>query len=290
MERICKMLPRRNVTMDMGATVVALVVGCLQGMLEWLPVSSEGTIVVALTLVDIRPAHAVRLALFVHAGTALSALGYYRAEYATAIRSVPRWRPATAFEGSTVELSYIALATLASAVAGLCAYLLLETAVSVLAGGAFVALVGLLLILTGVVQRFSGRSGGPSGRRTRPDVLDAVLVGVLQGFAVLPGVSRSGVTASALLLRGHGGTSAFRYSFLLGVPAALGAGILVIVESGGLPTVSPEAAILGLAVSATVGYITIDAMMRLLERVSFWGVCIGFGTAAIVGGALLTVA
>lgn len=272
-------------SMALRSLLVALLLGVAQGVFEWLPVSSEGNVVVVLTALDVAPASAVRLALFVHAGTGLSALAYYRDEFAGTLRSVPEWRPRTAFEEPTAELSYLAVATLASAVVGLAAYALLASAVSRLTGGGVVALVGALLVVTGVVQRVSEHSG--MGRRATPDSVDAVLVGTLQGLAVLPGVSRSGMTASALLFRGHDGPSAFRLSFLLSVPAALGAGILVVVDAGGVPAVDPTAAAVALAVSAVVGYLTIDALMRVVERVAFWGVCVLLGTAAVLGGVAL---
>ena len=290
--------------MDLHAALVAILVGLIQGIFEWLPVSSEGNIVVALTLLQFSPTEAVRFALFVHAGTAISAFVYYRDAFLNALAAIPAWRPSTAFEGETTDLSYLAVATTASAVVGLAAYMALEETVSTLTGGAFVALIGLLLVATGVVQRLAGTGeagdhqpatdGGPEetgglGSRNEPDAADAVIVGSLQGLAVLPGVSRSGVTASALLLRGHDGHSAFTYSFLLSVPAALGAGVLVVLETGGLPGVSPGAALLAMGVSAVVGYLTIGAMMRLVDRVAFWGVCVGLGATAILGGLIIAV-
>jgi len=118
--------------------------------------------------------------------------------------------------------------------------------------------------------------------------LDAVLVGVLQGLAVLPGVSRSGTTVSALLLRGHEGEASLRLSFVLSIPAALGAGVLVVLDEG-LPTVDPGPAALALAVSAAVGYLTVGALVRLVGRVAFWQVCVGFGALAVLGGGVLLV-
>ena len=90
-----------------------------------------------------------------------------------------------------------------------------------------------------------------------------------------------------MLLRGYDGTEAFRLSFLLSIPAALGAAALVVLDVGGLPSLRPSVAVVGLATSAVVGYLTIDALMRLVERVPFWVVCTGLGAIATVGGVLL---
>jgi undecaprenyl-diphosphatase len=319
------------------SALIAVVAGALQGVFEWLPISSEGNITVFLTALGSSPEAAVQFSLFLHAGTALSAAVYYRDELADVLGALPEWRPGSAFPepdaasagdatGGTgvadatgagdatdtadatganeqATLSFLGIATLASGVVGIAAYTTLETVVSELTGGAFVALVGVLLVLTGVLQRVT--DGGESerseresrrtpsdgvefGGRESPDLVDAVLVGALQGLAILPGVSRSGTTASALLFRGHDGPSSFRLSFLLSIPAALGAGVLVLADVG-VPAVEPLHAVLALGTAAVVGYLTIDALMRIVERVPFWGVCVGLGALAIAGGAALTV-
>lgn len=269
----------------MNETLIAVLLGVVQGILEWLPVSSEGGVAIVVTgLTGASPAIATRFALFLHAGTALSALGFYRTEVATVLRAAPSWRPRTAFGRDSADLSFLAIATLATGVTGLPAYLLLDALVSDLTGGSFVAFVGGLLVLTGLLQRFA--SVLSLEQRETPDWLDALLVGGLQGFAILPGVSRSGTTVSALLLRGHEGESSLRLSFLLSIPAALAANVLVFVDDG-VPAIAPEAAVLALAVSAVVGYLTVGALVALVRRVPFWAVCVGFGSLGVVGGALL---
>jgi undecaprenyl-diphosphatase len=108
----------------------------------------------------------------------------------------------------------------------------------------------------------------------------------MQGLALLPGVSRSGTTVSALLLRGHEAEESLRLSFLLSIPASLGASLRVLLESG-VPAVSPAEAGLALVVSAVVGYLTVGALVALVRRVAFWAVCVGFGALALVSGGVL---
>jgi len=265
----------------MNPILVAILLGILQGVLEWIPVSSEGGVALASTvLTGVSPADATRLALFLHAGTALAAVGYYRAEVreiALSLRRLSR-RP---FADETADLSFIVVATAATAVTGLPAYLALDAAVSEREGGLFLALVGGLLIITGLLQRSAAALS--LGERTVPDWLDAVFVGVLQGLAILPGVSRSGTTVSALLLRGHDGEASLRLSFLLSIPAALAANALVLADDG-VPAIEPTSAVVALAVSAVVGYLTVDALVRLVRKVPFSAVCVGFGTLGVVGG------
>lgn len=282
----------------MDGPLLGLLVGVIQGILEWLPVSSEGAVSIILTGLDVAADEATSFALVLHMGTAMAATVYYRDVLGDLLRRVPRWRPASAFDSGTSDLSFYVLATLASGVTGIAGYVVLEEVTTALAGGAFLALIGVLLLVTGVMLWIGEREasdGGPGGldsgvltARSEPTAADAVLVGFLQGFAVLPGISRSGTTVSALLLRGHEGSAALQFSFVLSIPAALGAGLVAYVDSG-LPTISPGAAVVALLASAVVGYATVDGLTRLASRLAFSRICIGFGGLAVLGGLLVMV-
>ena len=80
--------------------------------------------------------------------------------------------------------------------------------------------------------------------------------------------------------------SLLKLSFVLSIPAAIGGGVLAAVDSG-LQGLTPTAAIAAFITAAIVGYLSIDLLLRIIERVAFWAVCIGLGTAAIVGGVLV---
>jgi len=261
----------------------AVLVGIVQGIVEWLPISSQGNVSIVVTLVsDVDPVVAVDLALFVQLGTILSAATYYRADIADALRAAPGWRPDSAYSPANADTTFIVLASAATGVVGIPLYLTLREAVSGLAGGLFIALIGALLVITGLLQRAS-ESVDIAGRET-PTLFDTLLVGGLQGFTILPGISRSGTTVSAMLLRGYTGPASLRLSFLLSIPASFGAAVLVVATGGGLPGISPLAALVALVTSALVGYLTIDALMRFVERVPFWLVCVALGGLAVVGG------
>ena len=269
-----------------SSLVLAIIIGILQGIFEWIPISSEGSITLFLTaVIGVSPRAAVQLALFVQAGTILSVLVYYRGDLTEVLSQLPGWRPRTAFDSSNAELSFLAIATVMTGVIGIPAYVALQNVVGALAGGGFVAVIGALLILTGIVQR---TSSGIGGTRSTPTLLDGILVGGFQGLTILPGISRSGTTVSVLLMRQHDGPSSLRLSFLLSIPATAGAGVLALAQ-GGLPVLDPTAAVVALATSAVVGYITIDLLMRVVERIEFWAVCIGLGALAVFGGVLVTV-
>jgi len=138
--------------------------------------------------------------------------------------------------------------------------------------------------VTGVFQRLSTTL--EQTPRTTPTLRDAILVGLAQGLAILPGISRSGSTTGVLLLRGYAAPASFRLSFLLSIPAAIGGGILAMFDTG-LSGIAITHGLVALGTAAVVGYLTIDALMRIVHRVPFWGVCLGLGGLAVGGGVLL---
>ena len=267
--------------------LVAVLAGVVQGVVEWLPISSQGNLALVLTLVGTDPATALQLALFLQVGTTLSAVTYYRSELRDVAVTVPSWRPSRAFDDDHALVSYLVIASGMTGIVGIPLYTVAVDAVGELTGGVFIALIGGLLVVTGVVQRVSDSIS--MGETTHPTVGDSVLVGAAQGLAILPGVSRSGMTTSALLFRSYDPPTAFRLSFLLSIPASLGAAALTLVGAGGLPGISPVAAGMALAVSGAIGYLTIDVLLRIVERVPFWAVCVALGGLAIIGGGIVSV-
>ena len=270
------------------AVVVAVIAGVVQGVVEWLPISSQGNLAVVLTALGTDPAAALRLALFLQVGTTLSAASYYWRDLLGVLQTVPSWRPTSAYETEHALLSYLGVATLATGLVGVPLYLFVIDLASALTGGAFVAAIGVLLILTGLLQLASDATD--AGRRDQPGLFDSLLVGAVQGVAILPGVSRSGVTAGALLFRRYEPPAAFRLSFILSIPASLGAAAITMVDAGGVPAISPTTALVALGVSTVVGYLTIDAIMRVVDRIPFWAVCIGLGGLAVLGGGAVALA
>lgn len=262
--------------------LVAILVGLLQGIFEWLPISSEGNITILLTALGRSPAYAVQYSLFLHLGTAVAATAYFRSEIRELLVDIPLL---TTKSYDTSDHTFLILATLVSGITGLAAYTFLIEAVSKLEGGLLIVLIGVLLIVTGVFQRHSGSTSHRSTRNS--PILDALLVGVGQGAAILPGISRSGTTVGILLLRGYDGQNSFRLSFLLSIPAAVGAGILVLATSNGFAATGMLPSVAALLASALAGYLSIGLLMRFARRVSFDVVCIVLGGLAIIGGGVL---
>jgi len=265
--------------------VVGILAGIVQGVVEWLPVSSQGNLALFLTAVGTDPDVALQLALFLQVGTTLSAATYYREDIRRAIKAVPGWRPDSAYDGENALISYILVACTMTGLIGIPLYIFAVDLAGELSGAVFVGLIGVLLVLTGGVQLTS--ESVSMGDRRQPTLVDSVLVGAVQGIAILPGISRSGVTSSALLFRSYDPPEAFRLSFILSIPASLGAAALTVAGAGGLPGINPDAALAALLVSAVVGYLMIGTIMRVVDRVPFWVVCFGLGGLAILGGGIV---
>lgn len=254
----------------------ATLLGLIQGLAEWLPVSSEGVVTAVYSLVfgaDLPDA--VNFSLWLHLGTALSALAAFRSDVWDVLRDIAG-RPTS----PSPVTAYLILATLSSAPIGFLLLIGLFEFSDIL-GAIAMAAVGLLMLITGAVLIKSKSSG----TRTRDDVSwpDAILTGIAQGLAALPGLSRSGLTVSALLWRGVDRREALTLSFILSIPASAGAGIYAAVSAGYYA--SPEAAV-ALAVSALTGFATIKALMSVARRLNFGWFVLVLG-AGIIAGAIL---
>lgn len=194
--------------------VIAVLLGVLQGLTEFLPVSSSGHLALAQLLVPGFEQPGVFFDAMLHVGTASAVVWYERAE-------IRRWLSAP--EGRRL-LGLLVLGTLATAVV---AFPLKHTAEAAFSRALWV---GIALIVTGLIVGVTRWL--PGGRRDEAamDWRQAVVIGLAQGVAVFPGLSRSGLTIAAALGAGMNRRWAPRFSFLLGVPAILGVAVLEVVD------------------------------------------------------------
>ena len=153
-------------------------------------------------------------------------------------------------------------------------------------------LVSCALIVTGFILFFSDRMA--KGRKTARNatVLDALIVGVGQAVAIIPGLSRSGTTISVGMMRGFERSFAVRFSFLLSIPAVLGATVLELKDalSGSFDTALLPAYLVGVAVSAVVGYFAIRLVNMLADKGKFGTFayyCWAVGVVSLAAGIIL---
>ena len=251
----------------------ALILGALQGVTEWLPVSSEGVVAVVNAWVFDRPIRdAVAFALWLHVGTAASASLVFRSEFMAMARG---FRPSPS--GRNPETVFFLVATALSAAVGL-PLLIVLTELSESVGSGAMAVIGAAMLVTAALQFRKPRSG----LRTRGEltVVDALITGVAQGLAVLPGMSRSGATVAALVARGVERRDALVMSFVLSVPASLAAAVYVTFTSEVRLTLE---ALVSAAAAGIVGIVTIRVFLTLASRVNV-AVFVGLIGLAIIGG------
>ena len=160
---------------------------------------------------------------------------------------------------------YLVIATIPGGIAGW----LFERAADEQLRSPFV--VGPALIIVGLLMWAGERVGSENHDLGQVSLLDSIIVGVAQAFAVIPGVSRSGSTMTAGLFRGMNRETAARFSFLLSTPIIAGACFKKAweIHHSGLPADMRMPFLLGIIVSAVVGYAVIAVLIRYLERRTF---------------------
>ena len=251
----------------------AVVLGLLQGTFEWLPVSSQGIIVVVHSLLfDGEIAEGIGYSLWLHIGTVPSALVAFRKETAQIVGEVLA-RPLR----PSPLAAFLLVSTVLSGVVGLPLVLYL-TDLSESAGAAAMVVVGVALLLTGALQ--IARRGPGNRDRDDLEMRDGLLAGVSQGLAVIPGLSRSGLTVAALLWRGFDRREALVLSFLMSVPASLAAAAFAVLD--GAFAVTAEA-LVGAAVAFCTGLLTIKLLVAVAERVNLAAFVLIAGAAMVAG-------
>ncbi len=245
----------------------AIVLGAVQGVTEFLPISSDGHI--ALFAMLFGQAHMpLSMVVLLHVGTLIATFLVFREDIAQLTRSTldglrtPRPFLETP-EGRCVAA--IIVATIPTAVIGLA----LRDAVEEWSHVPWI--VGLCLLGTAAVIASTRHT---AQRATRPStdipLSHALLIGVAQGLAVLPGLSRSGSTIACAMLLGTMGPAAFRFSFLMSLPAVLGAVVLELRHPGDVLHELGVTALAGAFVAFGVGLASLFLLRNLVDRGRFW--------------------
>ncbi|OUN01484.1 MAG: hypothetical protein BAA04_09980 [Firmicutes bacterium ZCTH02-B6] len=238
----------------------AIVLGVLQGLTEFLPVSSSGHLVIARHLLGIS-AEALTFDVFVHFGSLLAVALFFREEIMQMIAGVLGLRRPGADAGRRL-FWLLVIASIPVAAVGL----LLRDAIE--RAFASVLVPALMLFVTGALLLFADRVGSLR-QNTRPGLVHAVAMGLGQACAVLPGLSRSGTTMSAGLLAGLTRHAAARFAFLMSIPAILGATALEVIslwrDGTGFGDVAGPV-FLGTLASAVSSYLAIAMLLRFLQR------------------------
>lgn len=234
----------------------------LQGLTEFLPVSSSGHLLAARLLFGISDASGLAVDAFLHLGTLSAVIVYFWRTWwrlaTNLIKSDDTGRDQRELAGKLI------IATLPAAAVGYA----LQAAVAAdrfrspaVLGGAFLVTAATLWVAEYVGQR---RPPHP-----RASYRDALTIGFVQIAALLPGISRSGVTIAAGRARGLSRLQATKFSFLISAPIIAGAGLITLPDLINAHAIEPSAMLLGFIVSFASGLAAIHALIKIVERVSF---------------------
>ncbi|WP_048151963.1 undecaprenyl-diphosphate phosphatase [Palaeococcus ferrophilus] len=259
----------------------AALMGLLQGVTEWLPISSSGqTMLAMMNFLDIPPGEAYSLAMTLHLGTLMALLWKFRFDLGEIFLRLIRFRVGE-------EERFLVYSTLFTALVGYPAYKALTTRLEGMNLELANALIGVLLIFTGFFLHRTKehpvvKKEREAGIRSDSEVgiAEAIAAGIAQGIAVLPGVSRSGMTVGTLLLFGTEQRKALRLSFLMAVPAILGALFLEMPKEP-LPL---DLSLVAVLTSFVVSLASLEVMLKLAEKLDFSKFCFLFGGIALIAG------
>lgn len=262
----------------MGAELaLAVIIGFLQGVFEWLPVSSKTVVMLfSIYIFGESPELAYVLGLYLQSGAVLVAIAYF-------------WRDVVdiALLRNRKFFEFLVISTLSTCITAVPIYIAISRALvlSSQALGWLTIAIGLALILQALLierLRPGVKRAGDVSRR------DSAILGLMQGLAAIPGVSRSGVTIATLLYLGYTSDDALKLSFLASITANLGATALTALTSSTAGALGISESITALAVSAAVGFVSIDLLIRI-ARIYGHKLTLALGVLAIAIG-LATIA
>jgi len=270
----------------------AALIGLIQGISEWLPISSKTQIIVSSHyLLNLSIPVGYTFGLFMEIGTLAAAIIYFRKDLAKLVHVLAGSRDPM----KRKLFAYVLVVTVITGLIAVPLFLVVEhfigsgNADTGIAVGIPMLVLGLVLLGDAALIRYSRKkmSQGMSFRKLENlSVKDYILVGITQGISVIPGVSRSGITTSAMLLLGIEPDEAFRLSFTAGIFAALGAFGLTLVASrsnvaasiAGIGTVGLAVAII---TSFVISFFLIDFLIKFAAKQKITYLTAGLGITAI---------
>ena len=241
--------------------IQVLVLACIQGLTEFLPISSSAHLILVPVLTD-WPDQGLAFDVAVHVGSLAAVLVYFRQDFAAMLREGLRRPPGA---GGHARLGWlVVVASVPVGVAGLAVDAGLPGSLrDPIVIAAVTAGFGLLLLVAEKV-------GEKSRRIESIGVRDAIVIGCAQALALIPGTSRSGITMTAGLLVGLTPAASARFSFLLSAPVILMAGGYKTLElAAGAADTQWSSLAAGAIVTAVCAYACIHAFLRLVDRIGF---------------------
>lgn len=253
----------------------AIILGIVQGLSEFLPISSSAHIVFTQNIcavlngstIDLGSAQQVFLSIMLHVGTLIAVLIYFRKEVFEITKDFFKALWTRDFSSANAKMgAFILIGTVFTV---LVAYPLKDVSEKLMV---YPQIVAFLLIMTGIVLFFSEfKSKHQKEHTDKLSLKHAILIGLAQGVAAFPGFSRSGWTIATGLFTGLDRVTSTKFSFLLVIPIILGTSIfypMLEINPQELATFNWTAILIGTAVSAIVGYFCIKYFLKFVARFS----------------------
>lgn len=282
----------------------SVLMGIIQGVTEFLPVSSSGHLAIFKILFDVNTDTGILFDVLLHVGTLIAVCVVY---YKDIIRLIVEFvhilidlvlnlktffiriiRKEDVTYRRIINNSYrkfvllIIVATIPTGIIGSIGSDLVE------ACSEFLIVPGVCLLITAVLLFISDRIPDGTKKPKQVTATNAFVIGICQGIATMPGISRSGTTIAACVISGFDRKFAVKYSFILSIPAILGALVLQLKDLGDITLAAGELRnyLVGMIVAAVVGYVCIKTLLVVVKKKKFkyFGFyCIAAGILAIVG-------
>ena len=288
--------------------IQAIILGIVQGITEFLPVSSSGRLAIIQNIFHIQTDGGLFFDVMLHLGTLVAIFVVYRKDILRMIVEtvnmcgdiiynlksyIQNQRSYSALRYRKIVKNnyrkFVVLVLVSTIPTGIIGYIgkgMVEKA------SATLIVPGICLILTSILLVVSEKT--PNGKKIPKDISyrSGFLIGAAQGCATLPGLSRSGTTIAACLMSGYDRRFAVRYSFIMSIPAILGAAVLEIKDLGSEAITGGIVlnGLIGAIVAGCVGYVCIKTMLTVVRKKKFMGFaiyCFAVGVIAIIANFLV---
>lgn len=250
-------------------SIQAVVLGIIQGFTEFLPVSSSGHLVIFQHLFKIKTS-VVSFDISVHFGTLLVVIIFFRKELKAMVYSLVQYITLLCKKkvswnsiNKNQDLKLVFLIVAGSIPTGILGFFFHKIADKLFSS---IIITGFMLLITGMLLWVTRKPNTNSKGMKGFTVTYAIIIGLAQGMAIMPGISRSGTTIAVALLLGLDRHIAAKYSFLLSIPAIFGAGVINLISTRSDTMIPVHVSLIGMFFSFIVGYVALKLIMYVVKN------------------------